>query len=581
MRDRETDYVNRIEELEVRNKELQEAIYKMKLKEESYKNVERDYESMKERLREFEKTNASLQIQSELQTETVKRSNDQREEYEKQYDNLRRQIDLLNQDKTFMTRENATLHDRIKRLENDIERGEDQRQKQYAELLDAKKSAQSYLERLLNNAGDYGSAAQKKHTEELNQLKLIHEKDLQMHKDNLCEVYEKKIEYLREAKEESEMRLAKTERDLSEKTASYDEILVEYRKIERMVDEEIGDVKLELRLKRDEAQRITHLYEENLSLVKELKLENAVLKEKLDLVKNDYYRLEAMERQKNADALAQVAVYKERLAHYEAIEKELDDAIISVAENEEQNEVGNIVLNAVKAAPTAANRRVQQSLLLANRLQAKHKECEKLKQELKDLKNQMKNMVDEGKMYRKLADKANQPYSYLMADIEKGEKDLNMAFKRLSTKDEEIAALKEENKALKIAVNNLQDDLRKLMNKRKELDSLQTTLMEIIKGSSTKKISVDLLKSKLSESKRSFKGLNDGSDPLGAMKLMGQKKTGQLANKSKDNASKSRSPQRLKSKDLDDNDEEFKQTLKRANAEVPAWYNALKSNLKS
>lgn len=581
MRDRETDYVNRIEELEVRNKELQEAIYKMKLKEESYKNVERDYESMKERLREFEKTNASLQIQSELQTETVKRSNDQREEYEKQYDNLRRQIDLLNQDKTFMTRENATLHDRIKRLENNIERGEDQRQKQYAELLDAKKSAQSYLERLLNNAGDYGSAAQKKHTEELNQLKLIHEKDLQMHKDNLCEVYEKKIEYLREAKEESEMRLAKTERDLSEKTASYDEILVEYRKIERMVDEEIGDVKLELRLKRDEAQRITHLYEENLSLVKELKLENAVLKEKLDLVKNDYYRLEAMERQKNADALAQVAVYKERLAHYEAIEKELDDAIISVAENEEQNEVGNIVLNAVKAAPTAANRRVQQSLLLANRLQAKHKECEKLKQELKDIKNQMKNMVDEGKMYRKLADKANQPYSYLMADIEKGEKDLNMAFKRLSTKDEEIAALKEENKALKIAVNNLQDDLRKLMNKRKELDSLQTTLMDIIKGSSTKKISVDLLKSKLSESKRSFKGLNDGSDPLGAMKLMGQKKTGQLANKSKDNASKSRSPQRLKSKDLDDNDEEFKQTLKRANAEVPAWYNALKSNLKS
>ena len=402
-----------------------------------------------------------------------------------------------------------------------------------------------------------------------------------MHKDNLCEVYEKKIEYLREAKEESEMRLAKTERDLSEKTVSYDEILVEYRKIERMVDEEIGDVKLELRLKRDEAQRITHLYEENLSLVKELKLENAVLKEKLDLVKNDYYRLEAMERQKNADALAQVAVYKERLAHYEAIEKELDDAIISVAENEEQNEVGNIVLNAVKAAPTAANRRVQQSLLLANRLQAKHKECEKIKQELKDLKNQMKNMVDEGKMYRKLADKANQPYSYLMADIEKGEKDLNMAFKRLSTKEEEIAALKEENKALKIAVNNLQDDLRKLMNKRKELDSLQTTLMEIIKGSSTKKISVDLLKSKLSESKRSFKGLNDGSDPLGAMKLMGQKKTGQLANKSKDNASKSRSPQRLKSKDLDDNDEEFKQTLKRANAEVPAWYNALKSNLKS
>ena len=535
---------------------------------------------MKERLRDFEKTNASLQIQSELQTETVKKSNDQRGEYEKQYENLRRQIDLLNQDKTFMTRENATLHDRIKRLENDVERAEDQKQKQYAELLEAKKNAQSYLERLLNNAGDYGSAAQKKHLEEINQLKVIHEKELQMHKENLCEVYEKKIEYLKEAKDESDMRLAKTERDLTEKTTSYDEILIEYRKIERMVDEEIGDVKLELRLKRDEAQRVTHLYEENLSLVKELKLENVVLKEKLDLVKNDYYRLEAMERQKNADALAQVAVYKERLAHYEAIEKELDDAIISVAENEEQNEVGNIVLNAVKAAPTAANRRVQQSLLLANRLQSKHKEWEKFKQEVKDLKNQMKNMVDEGKMYRKLADKANQPYSYLMADIEKGEKDLNMAFKRLGTKEEEIAALKEENKALKMAVNKLQEDLSKLMNKRKELDNLQTTLMDIIKGSSTKKISVDVLKSKLSESKKGFKGMFEASESLAAMKIVGQKKTGQIGDKIPNYKSKSRSPERMRNKDLDDNDEEFKKTLKKANAEVPAWYNALKANLK-
>lgn len=236
LRDRENDYTNRIEDLEIRNKELQELVNKLRMREEAYKLKERDYDSMKERLREFEKANASLQMHAELQSETVNKATSQREDYEKQYDNLRRQIDLLNQDKTFMTRENATLHDRIKRLENDIERVEDQKDKQYAELLDAKKNAQNYLERLLNNAGDYGSAAQKKHLEELNQIKQAHEKELQMHKENLSEVYEKKIEYLREAKEEAEIRLAKAERDLLEKTTSYDEILVEYRKIERMVD---------------------------------------------------------------------------------------------------------------------------------------------------------------------------------------------------------------------------------------------------------------------------------------------------------------------------------------------------------
>lgn len=408
------------------------------MKEGSYKIKERDYESIKERLREFEKANTSLQMHAELQSETVNKVNHQREDYEKQYDGLRKQIDLLNQDKTFLTRENATLHDRIKRLETDVERAEDQKDKLYAETSEAKKNAQSYLERLLNSQGEFGSASQKKHLEELNQMKQTHERELILHKENLSEVYEKKIEYLGEAKDESDMRLAKAERDLLEKTKAYDEILIEYRKIERMIDSEIGDVKLQLRLKTDELMRISSIYEENLSLCKELKIENASMKEKLDLVKNDYYRLEAVERQKNADALAQVAVFKERLAHYEAIEKELDDAIINVAECEEQTEVGDIVLNAIKAAPTASNRRVQQSLLLANRLQAKQRECEKYKNEIKTLKTQLRNSAEDSKMYRKLSDKANQPYSVLMSDIEKGEKDLNKAFKLLHKKDEEL-----------------------------------------------------------------------------------------------------------------------------------------------
>jgi progesterone-induced-blocking factor 1 len=415
-----------------------------------------------------------------------------------------------------------------------------------------------------------------KHLAELTLLKEAHEKELQLHKQNLAEVYEKKIEYLREAKEESEMRLARVERDLLEKATSYDEILLEFRKMQARTDEAVGGVSHELRYKSDELVRITHLYEDNLSLVKEYKLENVTLKEKMDLIKNDYYRLEANERQKNADALAQVAVYKERLAHYEAIEKELDDAIISVAENDERTEVGDIVLNAVRAAPTASNRRVQQSLLLANRLQAKQKEVEKLKLEVKDLKNKMRNMTDDSQMYRKLADKANQPYSYLMADIEKGEKDLNMAFKRLRTKEDEINELKEENKALKIAVNTLQEDLYKLTNKRKQLDNLQSTLMGIVKGSTTKKISVDFLKTKLSESNRENK-FKEEADGLSFLKLTGLGKTTNAAFNKQKNASKSKTPKKYKNLDVDD---DMRTTSKKGENEVPAWYNALKSNLK-
>lgn len=577
LNNRENDYTNRIEDLEIRNKELQEAIHKLRINEDRFKEKEREYDSIKQRLRETEKTNSSLQAHVEIQSETVLKANNKREDYEKQYDNLQRQIDLLNQDKTFLERDNSSLLDRIRRLETDIDRLEDQKEKQYTEMMEAKKNAQNYLERLLNNTSGFGTDAHKKHLAELEAVKTAHEKQLQMHRENLSDVYEKKIEYLKETKEESEMKLAKAERDLLEKTTAYDEILVEFRKLQTRTDEAVGGVSHELRYKSDELVRVTHLYEDNLALVKELKLENAQLKEKADLIKQEYYRVEANERQKNADALAQVAVYKERLAHYEAIEKELDDAIINVAENNDQSEVGDIVLNAVKAAPTASNRRVQQSLLLANRLQAKQKEVERLKKEIKDLKTKMNNMTDDSKMYRRLADKANQPYSYLMADIEKGEKDLNSAFKRLRTKEDEINSLREENKALKIAVNKLQDDLSKLLNKRKQLDNLQSTLMSIVKGSSTKKISVDYLRNKLAESKRENK-FKDQSDGLSFMKLTGLGKTTDMSkNNQKSGFSKSRSPQKHPKNKFDDDE---RTTMRKSDVDTPAWYTALKSNLR-
>ena len=60
--------------------------------------------------------------------------------------------------------------------------------------------------------------------------------------------------------------------------------------------------------------RVTHLYEDNLMLVKELKLENEAIKQKQDLLKSEYYKLESFSRTKNADVIAELALYKERIA---------------------------------------------------------------------------------------------------------------------------------------------------------------------------------------------------------------------------------------------------------------------------
>ncbi len=59
---------------------------------------------------------------------------------------------------------------------------------------------------------------------------------------------------------------------------------------------------------------MTHLYEDNLTLVKELKLDNEALRQKQEVLRTEYYKLEGLQRQGTADIRAELAVCKERLA---------------------------------------------------------------------------------------------------------------------------------------------------------------------------------------------------------------------------------------------------------------------------
>jgi hypothetical protein len=54
--------------------------------------------------------------------------------------------------------------------------------------------------------------------------------------------------------------------------------LFEFRNLQKNADLELGALKLEARSKQDQVQRVSHLYEDNLLLVKECKLENESLR---------------------------------------------------------------------------------------------------------------------------------------------------------------------------------------------------------------------------------------------------------------------------------------------------------------
>lgn len=72
---------------------------------------------------------------------------------------------------------------------------------------------------------------------------------------------------------------------------------------------------------------------------------------------------------------------KEQLANYELIEKELDEAVVGLA-NLKPNE-NNVYLNTLNSVPTSNKRRIQQALGLAQRLQAKQRESDEIAERLR------------------------------------------------------------------------------------------------------------------------------------------------------------------------------------------------------
>jgi len=137
------------------------------------------------------------------------------------------------------------------------------------------------------------------------------------------------------------------------------------------------------------------------------------------------------------------------------------------------------------------------------------------------------------KLQRRLIDKTNQPHSYILADIEKAEKELNFAQKKIKQLEDQLRKYKTENDQLKLQKKGLNDDLQKLLARRQDIENLQTTLSGIIMHSSSKKIDVDELKMKLADSIRSNRYKAESSSPYKREKENIMKKV---------NKSRSRSP---------------------------------------
>jgi len=85
-------------------------------------------------------------------------------------------------------------------------------------------------------------------------------------------------------------------------------------------------------------------------------------------------------------------------------------------------------------------------------LQTKQKENEALLQEIKQLKEKLESQEGETRLSKKMLERANQPHAYILTDVERAERELTVANKKIKAQDEELKRAKKEIESLTIVI---------------------------------------------------------------------------------------------------------------------------------
>lgn len=167
----------------------------------------------------------------------------------------------------------------------------------------------------------------------------------------------------------------------------------------------------------------------------------------------------------------------------------------------------------------------------------------------------------------------------MLADIERTEKELEFANRKIKQVEDTLKKTRHENEQLKLSKKGLNDDLQKLLARRQDIENLQTTLMGIIQNSTQRKIDIDDLKMQLASNIRQNKFQAETSSPVKKEKeAIMRKLNGRSRSKSKGsypNNDDLNMPERGSNAN--------QQTLKMYDNSIedatPVWYKTLKRNI--
>lgn len=292
---------------------------------------------------------------------------------------------------------------------------------------------------------------------------------------------------LQERIHDSDNRIAELQRRLEDEEQAHQALQLSASRVRAELQNEITELCGTLKLRAFETERAALTMEEVSASRQKFAAENEQLKAKVDVLRKEYYELDLKHREGLASEHWELNSLREQLRGYVEVEKELDAAIRAAAEGPlaagrgaeaQPRSIDEALLigTTLASAPTSAQRRIQQSLLLAQEVQRRAREAAAAKSALKEAQEEVVRLREDTETLRAEVRYSSEPQAYLLESLRRREGEVLGLKRELRARNVEVEQARQQVEHAVTAREQVEEDLKKLLAQREHLATLQAAL---------------------------------------------------------------------------------------------------------
>ncbi|GAB6023591.1 Progesterone-induced-blocking factor 1 [Chamberlinius hualienensis] len=401
----------------------------------------------------FEATNAAFSNEnSSLKSENV---------------SLHQKSCLMQQDKDY-------LYGRLQELSTQKKVLDDQVSKLNLQLEKMTIAREEIYEKYVSARDIYKSEFDRKLKEELDAIQGKTMSEIELLRRTSRDVYEHEIRSLKDARDIAITEKMSAETALRQNSEKCEKYLDEIHLLKGGGDSELLNLRNQLLLKCFEVEQLKLVSSETQKSYKTCQLENEKQLKKIELFESELKTIEIETGKKISDLESKLAAANQKLSSYEALENDLDEAVMDAAQVGE----GHVVSSFGEAAniTTSVKRRLQHSFQLAKRILVLEKLNAQLKREIDGEKKRSAELTEEFENCTRLLNDLDKPNSYLVDSIRSRDKFIKQQQEKIEEFENESEHLKSEKEDLRKRIELLTVDMENVLRNREEIVKMKKLL---------------------------------------------------------------------------------------------------------